>query len=248
MLAWDYYKKALDLIGKINIRQEITTYNNLGEVTCWLGIYDQSQQHTEQGLRLAVQCGDRVIQSMLLLNLSIAEIDRGNVGVAEFYLKRSLKLCREIGNRREEGTVLHNLACLAGQDGRFETAESLFNQALTIRMQLDTLPFIAEDQAGLAWVAFQQGNHEEARTLAATVCQYLAENPAAIGAYKPLKLYQNLYQVAQGLDGSLAAKLLNDARAIINSRADAIPDPAVREAYLTRVPENLWLMQAVPPT
>lgn len=242
MEAWGYYNEALPLVENRDLGQSISTLNNLGEVSCWLGLYEQAQQYIEQGLRLARQNGNRQRQTMLLLNLSFITLDRSDWQLGQHYLNRSLKICREIGNRREEGTVLHNLGYAAVLEGDLEAADAYFEQALSIRQQLGSRHFMAEDRAALAWVAHMRGSRERAGRYLRDVTAYLSENPAMFSAYKPLSVYWRSYLVARERDGRLAQELLAAAQTIIQERAALIPDPAFRQAYLTNVPENRSLM------
>jgi hypothetical protein len=62
-----------------------------------------------------------------------------------------------------------------------------------------------------------------------------------LGAYKPLRVYLLIYQVARDTADPRAGEILAAARRIIEKRAALILDPSIRQSYLTHVPENRLL-------
>ncbi|MCW1969689.1 MAG: tetratricopeptide repeat protein, partial [Anaerolineae bacterium] len=94
----------------------------------------------------------------------------GDYDTALTFLKQSLAIQQQIGDKSGEGTTLNNMATTAHARGDYDTALTFLKQSLAIRQQIG-------DAAGLCATLFNMGhmhweNSEQAEALQAWVTVY----------------------------------------------------------------------------
>ena len=119
----------------------------------------------------------------------------GDYETALDYLKQSLKIQQEIGDRSGEGTTLNNISTIAYAKGDYETALDYLKQSLLIRQEIG-------DVSGMCATLFNMGhihwtNEEQQEAVAAWVQSYLMAKK--IGLAEGLN---NLDNLARQLGGS----------------------------------------------
>jgi tetratricopeptide (TPR) repeat protein len=75
----------------------------------------------------------------------------GNFKEALSYLKQSLAICQQIGDKAGEGATLNNISALYHAQGDYETALAYLKQSLAIRQQIG-------DKAGFCVTLFNMGH------------------------------------------------------------------------------------------
>ena len=77
----------------------------------------------------------------------------------------SMKIARELGDKRSEGAAIHCMAALARLEGDEERATSLYMESLTLRQELGDRQGVAMEQLNLGFMAFHKGDDDSAGRL-----------------------------------------------------------------------------------
>ncbi|WP_018275259.1 CHAT domain-containing protein [Teredinibacter turnerae] len=116
----------------------------------------------------------------------------GDYETALSYLKQSLAILQEIGDRSGEGTTLNNISQIYDAKGDYEAALSYLKQSLTIRQEIG-------DVAGLCTVLFNMGhihlqNEQGSEALNAWLSAYRLAKPIQLA-----QVLEALARLAEGL-------------------------------------------------
>lgn len=128
--ADDYYRQALTIAQELGDQPRIAVgYTMLGIVSLFCGRYDEAQHHFEQARTIRHQMNDRQADG-LLLNLGAVAQRVGDYKTAETHYHQAQQLFQEIGDQRGQGWVLAHLALLHCQQGQYQAAYQLTQNAL----------------------------------------------------------------------------------------------------------------------
>ncbi|MEO5561206.1 MAG: tetratricopeptide repeat protein [Dokdonella sp.] len=86
------------------------------------------------------------------------EIKRGHLAQARQHLERALPLTRSIGNRRNEASVLANLAIVDGEQGRFDDRLTRFHEAIDAARESGSIDIELRTLGGLAAAEYDAGH------------------------------------------------------------------------------------------
>ena len=92
--------------------------------------------------------------------------------------------------------------------------------------------------AGLARVAYMQGDKSATDTYIHQVLAYLDRYPTLPGTDNPLRIHLTCYKILSEINPPHAEDILDTAYRILNARAQSIEDPILRRSFLENVPEN----------
>jgi tetratricopeptide (TPR) repeat protein len=137
---WDLRRRALENGLKAatpGTRDEAALRHNLGALAQQQGNYGQARQFYQESLRISEELGDRA-------------------GVATF---------RDLGARREQAAVLHQLGMLAQQQGNYGQARRLYEESLRIEEELGNRAGVAQTLHQLGMLAQDTGDYGQARRL-----------------------------------------------------------------------------------
>ncbi len=240
--ARDYLVASLTLNRQVgNRKAEGITLLNLGIIAFNLGAYDKALSYYEPSLRLSRQTGDRQGEGIVLNNLGLVFWRQSAYEQAQTYFETGLELMRQIRHRRTEGIIFNNMGHLATDLENYKQAKSYYQQALTIRQALQMSQFVAEDQAGLAYMAIKQG--QPYHTYLTGVLTYLVDKPQLAGAEHPFLVYLTCYHCLKAINDPQAKPLLRQAYNLLHERAIKIQDTDLRHSFLENVVEHKEIIQ-----
>ncbi len=123
-----------------------------------------AENHAREGLALARESGDLVLEMRALIMLGRIASFRGDSGSAQTYHEEVITLARHSGNREREATALNNLSLIHVRQGNLTTALALAQTALDMKRESGALPHIANilSTKGEIYLALDQPG--EART------------------------------------------------------------------------------------
>lgn len=128
--ADDYYRQALTIAQELGDQPRVAVgYTMLGIVSLFCGRYDEAQHHFEQARAIRHQMNDRQADG-LFLNLGAVAQRVGDYKTAETHYHQAQQLFQEIGDQRGQGWVLAHLAMLHCQQGQYQAAYQLTQDAL----------------------------------------------------------------------------------------------------------------------
>ena len=116
-------------------RVEVDATNTLGHVTRLLADPGAALGYHRAALRIADETGYGQGETMALIGLAEAEIERGRLVEAELALQRALLISRQVGLRLLEGRALTALAAAVLESGRTDDAERVAREALAVHRE-----------------------------------------------------------------------------------------------------------------
>jgi len=175
------YKKASSLAGKERLLRELALANEFaGESDLWRGDLRMAFRKLDRALAIAEEIapnGDVVAE--VERRRAEAFLECGEIRKASKASRRSLRLCRQLGDRYEEGAVLSVIARVRANGGCRRSALIVFNASLACRESVG-------DRYGLACTLLHfgrfmcstspsQGERKEARLALARAVGLFAE-------------------------------------------------------------------------
>ncbi|MCX5829777.1 MAG: tetratricopeptide repeat protein [Deltaproteobacteria bacterium] len=106
--------------------------------------------------------GNGKAKTALLLQIAESQKMDGRLGDALASLERALQLCRESGNKGDEGATLNNISQVYHAQGNYETALTYLKQSLTIVQQIGNKAGEGATLNNISQVYHAQGNYETA--------------------------------------------------------------------------------------
>ncbi len=160
--------------------------------------------------------------------------------------QESLRLCREIGDRRFEGYALSGLADGLVGLGRLTAAIDVYRQAIDIRRTLGQQHLVVESLAGLSRALWQAGTapalrgsmagaSEQARATVDEILAYLEAGGSLEGTEEPFQVYLTCYKLLSAQGDPRARVILDTAYARLQAHAARIPDRRQRRSFLENV-------------
>lgn len=231
--ARQYSALAADLYRKLGQRRgEAAVMLNAGMFAASLGRADEGISLFRRAEKLFESLADRRGLAITALNLSAALIFQEEFGQAEEAARRSLELARQLTLPHLEVISLGNLGEIAFNLGHLEQAIAYLEEDMALRRSLD-LPVgdSAADQASLALAYLRAGRLTEAAQAAdELLALHASDAPTIIHPQLPLWAAARIKR-ALG-ETAPARALLAQAYTTLQEKADAIPDPESRAAFL----------------
>jgi len=243
--AREHYRQAAELYDLVGKRQgQAAVYLNAGILAVNLGRYDEGIAGFRQAEALFEVLADPRGLAVSAINCSAAAIYQGDWELARQAAQRAQALAHRLGMVFMEAAALGNLGEVALRRGELPEAVDYLRRGLALRGQLGREPGeSATDLSLLALALLQQGEHVEARQIAAELVALCAATPDTIPY--PQQALWAAAQVYRHLgDRPRATELLARAHAVLEARAAAIPDPESRAAFLA-MPFNREIAQAI---
>jgi len=243
--AREHYRQAAELYDLVGKRQgQAAVYLNAGILAVNLGRYDEGIAGFRQAEALFEVLADPRGLAVSAINCSAAAIYQGDWELARQAAQRAQALAHRLGMVFMEAAALGNLGEVALRRGELPEAVDYLRRGLALRRQLGREPGeSATDLSLLALALLQQGEHVEARQIAAELVALCAATPDTIPY--PQQALWAAAQVYRHLgDRPRATELLARAHAVLEARAAAIPDPESRAAFLA-IPFNREIAQAI---
>jgi tetratricopeptide (TPR) repeat protein len=187
----------------------------------------EAAEHYARRLDTARQRGDVVREGLALGNLGDCRAAMGEYAAAERDLRQALDLCRKADQRRNEAHVLHSLAELLVDTGRFAEAIQCARDGQALAESISNPRLAAEHAAALARAALLAGD----LTLALAAAQAADAGPrpwlAALDAAA-------LLGVAQTVSGQHEAAQQSFAESLRHAEALLAHTPALPSALDTQ--------------
>lgn len=229
------YEHSLAICREIDDRHgEGVVLTNLGIIAVAHGNYTQAQSYLEASLHIKQEIGDRSGQSEPLAYLGLICHHQGDNETAREYSQQALALARELGNRADQSYALTVLGHALTDLGRLPEATDAYQQAFDIRQALEQPKIAMEPLAGLARLALNQGDLNQAQAYVENILRHL-EHHDLDGTEEPLRIYLTCYQVLRASQDPRADDILNAARHLLQTWAAEIDDETLRRSFLENV-------------
>jgi tetratricopeptide (TPR) repeat protein len=237
--AIDLYQAAVEAAAAAGDARTLSNMHaHLAFTWADLGQLDQAEGLLRQSLAEAQGLELNYLIVFALINLAPVLSYTGRLDEARRCALQALELGRRQGDRRWEGAAqlyLSTISFLAGDLAEAESSARLAGEILAAPLQPSAMA--AEARALLA-----QGRAAEALALARTANDLLA-TMGAVEEYESLVRLVLPEALAATGDAAAAREALRAARDRLLARAGQIHNPAFRESFLTRLPDNARTVQ-----
>jgi len=164
--ARDYHEQALALFESLDQGDQTATVmgaramDGLGTVFQSMGRPADALKYELKALALFQEAGDKLGESRALNDLGLVYQTQGLYAKALECHERSLELRREFGNKHAQTTSLVNLARLYLEREDPDNALGVLHPALTLAMEMEAKPRIAQANLALAEAYEQKGDYQ----------------------------------------------------------------------------------------
>jgi len=241
--ARNYIQKFLQIAQELgNINRQLPALNNLVVALNSLGDFQTAMNYALQLLDIALEIGDRVTEGTACVNLAWIAASQEDWDSARDYALKGVAIKREELQIEALAESLVWLGYTRLGLGQSVEAEQDFRESEKIRHKLGHESLRMESISGLSRALLAQGNAPEAVTLTEEVLGYISTDENLSGAWEPLRIYWNCYQVLKAAKDARAVDLLQSSIDLLQKRAAKIPDENERERFLTNIPWNrkIW--------
>lgn len=239
-----YYELCKQSYREIGDRSALGfALNSVGSVCLHLGDYTKAKANYEESLAIKQQTGDRPGEGLVLANLGLLWLHLGDPTQALACSEQAVTISRALGER---DTLAYAETCLAqalAATGQFARAAATYAGALTLRKTLGQTSQALEPLAGLAEVAWQQGDFPGAQRYVEEILAQLGPQTFA-GIVELMRIYLICYRVLRTTDNPRARDVLQLAHQILQARAAKIQDEDLRCSYLKNVAAHRAIMTA----
>jgi tetratricopeptide (TPR) repeat protein len=216
--------------------------SNIGSTAMSLGDYLTAEQRFNEALSMQRRQNEVEGAAISLVNLGLLAVNTGDDAAA-------LALCQEVdaltggrGMRYLQAYALTYLGHASLGLGQVEQAAGYYTRSLELRREMRQPGLIMDNLAGLARTEMQRNDLPAALAQVEELLALLAEH-GVDSVDEPVRVYTVCYRVLQAANDPRAAGVLDDAHALLVSRAWRISDEAQRNSYLHNVPANHELLQ-----
>ena len=220
-------------------------YGHLGNSYFELGDYQQARVYHGEALTICREVNDREGEAVSLDTLGLIAHDSGDLQTATAHFEAALAIQQSIGDQRGQAYTETHLGYTLSRLEQFEEAEGFLQHARQLRQKLGEISPIVDSLAGLATNALASGEGNEAQWYVDQVLAHL-EKQGINGVELPVQVYWICYQVlwASVSHRARARAVLQAGYELLQERAAAIQDEALRQQFLQAVPYNRALQQA----
>jgi tetratricopeptide (TPR) repeat protein len=145
--------------------------------------------------------------------------------------KEALQIAIDTGDRAAQAYALTTLGHALAGLSVLDDATRAYQEALTIRQELDQHNFATEPQAGLAALSLSNGNFDEAKSQIDAILNYLDSGGKLDGTLEPLRVYVTCEQVLQALKDDRANDVLERANLELHKQAYRIQDQTLKDMF-----------------
>ncbi|HXF86600.1 MAG TPA: AAA family ATPase [Anaerolineales bacterium] len=231
--AQQHYAEAEKVYRAIGKRQgQAAVLINAGLLALThLGRYAEARAALEQADALFRTLDDLRGQAIAALNLGMAAAYQGDYPAAKAAAQRALELARAMQSAPLEANALGNLGAAERELGELTQAIEHMEAGLVIRRALGQPSELSADLCDLALAYLRAERLDEARRIRDEMLQLHAS--AAEVIVHPQRLLWVAAQICKALEETQRAReLLTQAYRLLQERANAIPDAALRAAFL----------------
>lgn len=235
-----YWEQALELFVTIGDKVSVSNLaNNVGDIYIRLGCFEKAKTYYEQSWQLALDTGTTG-GSSALSGLGCAELMLGNLAAAEKYGRRALQAMRETNSPVHEAYGLAEFGPVLLVQARWAEAADVYHRIIQLATTLSEPYLIVDGMAGLAQIAFCQGQLGEALY---RVEHILAHNdwPTLGGAYDPYAAYLICYRILKAHNDPRAEEILAVAYGRLQALLADLEKEDLRHCFLAHPVYNVLL-------
>jgi predicted ATPase/DNA-binding SARP family transcriptional activator len=212
-LKWT--QRALESAHAAPLAARARALNAAGRLSWDQGDYKNGQLYNRDALALYRAMGDEVGEAWALTHLSShALASPGECKEGLKLCEEGLELFRKLGDKVGIGNALNTLGELARLDGDYERAGRAYQEVIDIAREEGTRLYEAISLANLSYVAYHQGNYEQAKAIVLEVMAVLCEElentryiPTGLAMLAgPVAVLENPERAAQLLGASEALR------------------------------------------
>jgi len=207
-----------------------------------LGEYEVAREYGVQMLDVAIEVGDRVMESTAYINLAWGASAQEDWQVAEKYILKGLVFKREIHQLDALAEGLVWLGHIELGLHRPLEAELAFRESMEIRNELEQEALQVESMSGLSRALLVQGNLAEAQDYVEKIIDYIARNEKLSGTWEPMRIYWTCYQLLRETKDPRKEEFLKDAVENLKKMAAKIPGETARVRFVTNIPWHREIM------
>jgi len=217
---------------------ETRALNTLGDNSLRVGDYTVAKSYFEEALSLSRIIAHRSSESIVLLNLAAIANLQNDYTMAIEFSNSSIAISSQSSMRDLEAAALLQLGLAKIELDEMEKARTALERSRNLFEENFGIHLTMEPIAGLAYLAFREGNIKAAIEHVEKVLQYLENGGSLDGTEEPLRIRWTIYEVLQQSGDSRAHALLAETHRQLNERADKISDVNSRHIFLENVPHN----------
>jgi tetratricopeptide (TPR) repeat protein len=235
-------EEALEIHRTVgNPRVEADTLTNLAGIHHLLGNLATAREDHLQALALYWELKDRSGESLASNNLALVLYDLGEYRLAQEYGQRAVAVARNIGDKEGEGFALTTLGLALEGVTQWAAAAQAYDDALTIRRQIGQEGYAVDDIAGLARIAWKQGDLPKAAAYIHEALDWIAQSGIQ-GIEYPLRVYLTAYEIltAYGQEDD-AQGVLIVAHTLLLDQAAEFGDKVTKQVFLEQMPVHKQL-------
>ncbi len=227
-----------------NVQDRAVTVGLHGIILDQLGDYRSAAIHVDEALLSLRDIGDQLFGLYFAVIRGLIDDHEGAHDAARARAARAMRAAQSISARTVEsdaaivlGNALHAL-------GRASDAADAYRQARAVGRAVDRPIVVSEASAGLARLALDRSDIDEAVAWTAALPSPLGAEDLA-WALEPLRLLWTHHRVLAASGDARAGAVLTRAHDLLRQRARTIADPELRRSFLERVPSHSEIVRAV---
>ena len=182
--------------GVEDLRSQSSTARLLGDIYTTLDRIDEGVQMLEHGLELAVRVGNIEEIGSCLINLGVAESERGAIDVAISYYEQAIAEFERIGHGSGRAIGYSNLAWELANRGDYDDAEAYCERAIELAQAIGHRLVAAETADTMAFIRLRRGFPDDAAVRAEDAAALFLELGASPKAAQSLELAASAWDAA----------------------------------------------------
>ena len=215
---------------------ETIALGNVGADWLWFGEFSQARPHLEEALKIARAIGSRQMECGPLGNLSQLALWQGDAAEALAQARAAVETAVAVQAPDFEVAALNRLGAAELALGQREAAARTYEQAESLGRRVGVAAR-HDATAGRARAALALADVAGAVALVEGLLAHRAGGDTFEGAESRLILF-TCHQVLASAADPRAGELLASAHADLQARAATITDAALRESFLSNVPQH----------
>jgi tetratricopeptide (TPR) repeat protein len=238
-----YLEESLQLSQATGNRTlEARIQNATGFVYAALGDFETALSYHEHSRQISYEIGDPFQKSHACHNLCTVNRKLGRLEIAEQWGREALLLAQQNNLADPDAFAWLHLGYVLRDRGKLLQAAEAFTHSREGWLTLGRKSLEIEALAGLAGVHLKLNDLPKALSLVEQVVEFLAQHRLE-GVDEPIQVFLTCYHVLRRCDDGRADDLLQQAHTQVMTIAAKISDPAIRSAFLERVPAHHELIR-----
>lgn len=161
--AKSYFEQALAIQREVQHQRGIgITLCFLGMVSQGLGLLEEAKNYFEEALTFNRSIQSRIYEGITHREWGYLDYANKRLKEAEYHYQEALAIAQETSDRQSEVVLLSRIAALTADQGDLKHAEELYRRGLTMGMNLQYTPRVADICTALGcFLIEKRGNKEE---------------------------------------------------------------------------------------